>query len=177
MTFSQELTHSAALSPVAGPSSAPSSSLRGETSRLAAAGPQEAHDRLLAPPPVREQSIEHQSGSHPSWGLEVHQRQDPLEQGYLAPPPLNYNTSNFAAMQVNTEQEEEQALSEPGSSASGGQGSVSGSNHGEDGGQEVSNQIEEQIDILLGCGFGGLQGHWEPRLCFREQGRLDEERN
>ena len=84
--------------------------------------------------------MEHQSGSHP-WGLEVHQRQDPLEQGYLAPPPLNYNTSNFAAMQVNTEQEEEQALSEPGSSASGGQGSVSGSNHGEDGGQEVADLV------------------------------------
>ena len=92
--------------------------------------------------------MEHQSGSHPSWGLEVHQRQDPLEQGYLAPPPLNYNTSNFAAMQVNTEQEEEQALSEPGSSASGGQGSVSGSNHGEDGGQEVRNLIAEHIDII-----------------------------
>ena len=91
--------------------------------------------------------MEHQSGSHP-WGLEVHQRQDPLEQGYLAPPPLNYNTSNFAAMQVNTEQEEEQALSEPGSSASGGQGSVSGSNHGEDGGQEVRNPFAEYIDIL-----------------------------
>ena len=54
--------------------------------------------------------MEHQSGSHP-WGLEVHQRQDPLEQGYLAPAPLNYNTSNFATMQVNTDQEEEQALS------------------------------------------------------------------
>ena len=91
--------------------------------------------------------MEHQSGSHP-WGLEVHQRQDPLEQGYLAPPPLNYNTSNFAAMQVNIEQGEEQALSEPGSSASGGQGSVSGSNHGEDGGQEVRNLIAEHVDIL-----------------------------
>ena len=148
MAFSQELTHSAALSPVAGPSSAPSSSLRGETSRLAAAGPQEAHDRLLAPPPVREQSMEHQSGGHPSWGLEVHQRQDPLEQGYLAPPPL-YSNSNFAAMQVNTEQEEEQASSEPGSSASGGQGSVSGSNHGEDGGQEVRNQSDEEHIYLI----------------------------
>ena len=92
--------------------------------------------------------MEHQSGSH-SWALEVHQRQDPLEQGYLAPPPLNYNTSNFAAMQVNTDQEEEQALSEPGSSASGGQGSVSGSNQGEDGGQEVRNPIAAHIDILL----------------------------
>ena len=72
-----------------------------------------------------------QSGNH-VWGQDGHHnRQDPAEQGYLA-PPINYNNNNYP-----DHEQEEQALSEPCSSASGGQGSAIESHHGEEGGQEV----------------------------------------
>ena len=71
------------------------------------------------------------SGNH-VWGQDGHHnRQDPAEQGYLA-PPINYNNNNYP-----DHEQEEQALSEPCSSASGGQGSAIESHHGEEGGQEV----------------------------------------
>ena len=73
--------------------------------------------------------MEQQGGNH-VWGHVAHQRQDPAEQGYLA-PPINYNNNNYP------DEQEEQALSEPCSSASGGQGSAIESHHGEEGGQEV----------------------------------------
>ena len=123
----QELTHSAALSPVAGPSSGTSTAQRGE-SRGAVAP--ESHDRSSVPPGGQDQSMEQQSGNH-VWGHVAHQRPDPAEQGYLA-PPINYNNNNNYP-----DEQEEQALSEPCSSASGGQGSAIESHHGEEGGQEV----------------------------------------
>ena len=122
----QELTHSAALSPVAGPSSGTSTAQRGES--RAAVAP-ESHDRSSVPPGGQDQSMEQQGGNH-VWGHVAHQRQDPAEQGYLA-PPINYNNNNYP------DEQEEQALSEPCSSASGGQGSAIESHHGEEGGQEV----------------------------------------
>jgi len=127
-----ELTHSAALSPVAGPSSGTPVAQRGESRSAVAA---ECHERSSAPPGgQQDQSMEQQQSGNHVWGHVAHQRQDPAEQGYLA-PPINYNNNNYQ------DEQEEQALSEPCSSASGGQGSAMESHHGEEGGQEVADLV------------------------------------
>merc|ERR1719397_1872733 len=88
-----ELTHSAALSPVAGPSTGSSSALRGESSRGTVAP--ESHDRSSVPPGGQDQSMEQQQSGNHVWGQDAHHnRQDPAEQGSLA-PPINYNNNNY----------------------------------------------------------------------------------
>ena len=117
------------MSPVAGPSAGASAALRGE-----ARGVSDGHDRS-AMASDQDHAMEHQSGNH-AWSNHDAHRQDPAEQGYLA-PPLNYNNNNYP----DGLEQEEQALSEPCSSASGGQGSAVESHHGEEGGQEVADLV------------------------------------
>ena len=108
--------------------------------------------------------MEQQGGNH-VWGHVAHQRQDPAEQGYLA-PPISYNNNNYP------DEQEEQALSEPCSSASGGQGSAIESHHGEEGGQEVG-----VCSFHFNTTFSRLQTWWYTgRLaatCLARRARSD----